>query len=365
MPENNRELRKQLKAFITQAQLNENKLQKMHQQELQFISANGLKQLIEIIMEQYKNDYQLDCVSLMLVDPDYEIRHVVNTLQLELKHKASLLFCSDATELEDILQNNSHPYLGRCDHTCHALLFPGMQQATGSIAVLPLIRNNELIGALNLASTEQQRFVAGSATDFLKRLATILAVCIENAINLEKLRLLGLTDPLTGVHNRRFFMQRLEDEINLSRRKKFPISCLFIDIDHFKSFNDVYGHAVGDDVLKHVAAILKQQMRTSDTLCRYGGEEFAILLSATEQEMAIEIAERIRRSIAQTQLSVESEEEPVHVTVSVGCATLLEINSSEEQRIGDQLLQAADQALYVSKENGRNQVTANLLQLTV
>ena len=113
----------------------------------------------------------------------------------------------------------------------------------------PLVRNRQLIGCLNIGSVQQERFIQGSATDFLERLAAIVAVCFENAFNHERLKLLGLLDPLTGIHNRRYFDERLDEEISRSLRQKERLSCLFLDIDHFKQFNDIYGHHIGDLVL--------------------------------------------------------------------------------------------------------------------
>lgn len=371
----NFELRKQLKALMSQAQKNETKLEKMQQQELHFISADSLPELIDIILQQYRDAYELDYVSLLLIDPDYEIRHVIEYMSPGLLKLPTLIFADTHTQLENVVIAQSvakektnpadlqktlfpnfknEPYLGKCTGDCRETLFPAMQAKPESVAVLPLIRHNKLIGSLNLASLDVARFIEGIGTNLIKRLSSILAVCLENAVNNEKLKLLGLTDALTGIHNRRYFMQRLEEEVVRSLRQELPVSCLFIDIDHFKSFNDLYGHSVGDQVLRYVANIIKQQMRLSDVLARYGGEEFAILLTNTDTNLAQEVAERIREAIASATLRVDSLNDDLNVTVSVGCTTMTQVKSQNINALGENLLNSADQALYIAKDSGRN-----------
>ncbi|MDH5395621.1 MAG: DUF484 family protein [Gammaproteobacteria bacterium] len=371
----NLELRKKLKALVTQAQNNEQKLQKLQRQELALISAESLPVLIDIVLQQYRDEYELDYVSLLLIDPDYEIRHVVEFMSPGLIKLPTLIFVNNHTQLENVIiaqtKGDNHtsvpdvqktlfpdfenePYLGKCSIECKENLFPSIIKSPESVAIVPLIRNHKLIGSLNLASYDSSRFISGSGTDLIKRLSIILAVCIENAINNEKLKLLGLTDALTGIHNRRYFMQRLEEEVVIGLRKRLPVSCLFIDIDHFKAFNDLYGHAVGDKVLRYVADIIKKQMRMSDVLARYGGEEFAVLLTNTDTVLAEEIAERIRITIAETKLHVRNLAEDLNVTVSIGCTTMLDTEINNVTLIGETLLNAADHALYVSKGEGRN-----------
>lgn len=371
----NFELRKQLKALMSQAQKNETKLEKMQQQELRFIGADSLPELIDIILQQYRDMYELDYVSLLLIDSDYEIRHVIEFMSPGLLKLPTLIFANTHTQLENVVIAQSaakekinpadlqktlfpnfknEPYLGKCTGDCRETLFPAMQEKPESVAVLPLIRHNKLIGSLNLASLDVARFIDGIGTNLIKRLSSILAVCLENAVNNEKLKLLGLTDALTGIHNRRYFMQRLEEEVVRSLRQKLPVSCLFIDIDHFKSFNDLYGHSVGDQVLRYIANIIKQQMRLSDILARYGGEEFSILLTNTDSNLAREIAERIRGAIASATLRVDSLNDDLNVTVSVGCTTMTQVKSQNISALGENLLNSADQALYIAKDSGRN-----------
>ena len=159
----------------------------------------------------------------------------------------------------------------------------------------------------------------------------------------------ALRDPLTDTGNRIAMDQTLQREIELARRHMQPLSLLMLDIDHFKRVNDTHGHSAGDDVLKAVAASIKNQLRNVDMVFRYGGEEFLILLSNTSREAAALVGERLR-------CAAQAEDYPadgrtVELTVSLGCSTLLPGESAES------LLRRADSALYVAKREGRNRLT--------
>nr|WP_180206822.1 GGDEF domain-containing protein [Pseudomonas sp. SbOxS1]NYU07109.1 GGDEF domain-containing protein [Pseudomonas sp. SbOxS1] len=159
----------------------------------------------------------------------------------------------------------------------------------------------------------------------------------------------ALRDPLTDTGNRIAMDQTLQREIELARRHMQPLSLLMLDIDHFKQINDTHGHSAGDDVLKAVAASIKNQLRNVDMVFRYGGEEFLILLSNTSREAAALVGERLRFA-AQTE-DYPADGRTVELTISLGCSTLLPGESAES------LLRRADSALYVAKREGRNRLT--------
>ena len=196
------------------------------------------------------------------------------------------------------------------------------------------------------------------ATDFLERLSNVLGVCLENTLNFELLRRTSLIDTLTGVNNRRFFDQRIGEEMDRVQRSGENLSCLFLDIDFFKLVNDTYGHQVGDRVLTAVANEIRSQLRNNDVLARYGGEEFVSLLSGASEQKAIEVGERIRQRVESH--SVETADEKfVKVTISVGVATFdPEISVDDQKAEGSWLIESADHALYDAKRNGRNCVVS-------
>ena len=166
----------------------------------------------------------------------------------------------------------------------------------------------------------------------------------------QELRELSKTDYLTGVRNRRSFMEHAEREFARAERHGNELAIVMVDVDHFKRVNDTYGHAIGDEVIKLVAKILVDEMRTYDVVARYGGEEFSILLSETTQEQARIMAERCRQRIERTGLVVNRTS--VKVTASLGIAS----HSSKNLTGVEQLLDLADKALYEAKSGGRNRV---------
>lgn len=167
----------------------------------------------------------------------------------------------------------------------------------------------------------------------------------------KKLENLSLTDGLTGIRNRRYLNKALSSEFSRAHREKEPLGVLLIDIDHFKSFNDQYGHLIGDDCLRQVASTIKQQThRDNDVVARYGGEEFCFLLPNTDQEGSLHIAEQVRQSVENIYFVVD--DKSVSITISIGVVSIIPQANGESE----ELLEMADSALYKAKDNGRNQV---------
>lgn len=182
----------------------------------------------------------------------------------------------------------------------------------------------------------------------LESLLSTLLFPMRNALLYRAATQSALRDPLTDTGNRIAMDQTLEREIEMSRRHSQPLSLLMLDIDHFKHINDTYGHSAGDEVLKAVAASIKNQLRNVDMVFRFGGEEFMILLSNTSREAAAMVGERLR--FATQAQDYEAEGKMIELTVSIGCSTLLPGEPAES------LLRRADSALYVAKREGRNRL---------
>ena len=159
------------------------------------------------------------------------------------------------------------------------------------------------------------------------------------------------TDPLTNIFNRRHFFEVAAKELSIPKRVDQPFSVIMIDIDHFKKFNDTYGHCIGDQVLIHFAEICQKNLREYDLLARYGGEEFVILLPKTDKQQAQVIAERLRTQVADTNMTIENN--AVSITISLGvCST-----SGDSPIDLTDIVEKADEALYRSKQSGRNRVS--------
>lgn len=167
----------------------------------------------------------------------------------------------------------------------------------------------------------------------------------------EKLKEMAIQDGLTGLYNHRFFQENLTKNILLSDRSGLPCSLVFMDIDHFKQYNDTYGHPAGDEVLKQSAKLMSAEIRASDLAARYGGEEFVLLLPGTDKTGALTLAEKIRQRVESHSFQGRDTQPLKKVTVSIGVATCPDDASEAET-----LLNIADKALYKAKESGRNRI---------
>lgn len=342
-------LQRRLDDLLRIAKSNERKQDNFQQYELSLLSCGSLSALLTLILEQHQQRFQLTEVTLLLYDPEYSFQRLVDDIPDNARWQHKLLFTDSFHTLDQFFNLQRTPRLSAFEAQKHAGLFPAAGDL-GSVALLPLIRQQQLIGCLNLGSRNPSRFQAGIGTQFLQHMAAVVAACIENARLHEEIKLVGLRDPLTGVNNRRFFDQRIEEEVSRAKRQKTPLSCLFVDLDHFKRVNDQHGHQAGDVILKQVATLLNDSLRSTDVLSRYGGEEFVILLTDTDATVAADIARRMREQIAAMHFNV-SHGRKVQITLSIGLATLDIASASQTSK---QLLQAADQAVYAAKISGRN-----------
>jgi diguanylate cyclase (GGDEF)-like protein len=349
-------LRRRLEDYLAQAHKNESKMRRFQAHALRLIGLNSLFELIQDILYPNPALFNWDVVTLLLLDPEYEVRRILEEEGIELRDHAGLLFATQDDDLDGLFPTSLFPLLGPYKAKRHGPLFASTRRSPNSVALLPLVRHGRLIGSLNIGSYNAERFVKGVSTDFLEHLAAVVAICIENAANLERLKRQGLTDTLTAINNRRFFDQRLSEELERAVREGMQLTCLLLDVDFFKRVNDSYGHLVGDYVLREVAALIRAQLRGSDVLSRYGGEEFAALLSRSGAAEAGEVAERIRHSVAAHSFATLGGQ-AFRVTISIGVATYNpRICDGAGKLPGEVLVGHADRALYAAKSGGRDRV---------
>lgn len=219
---------------------------------------------------------------------------------------------------------------------------------TQSELCVPLIFFGEKLGVLALDSARKDAFEDDDLQP-LESVADICAAAIQNASYFDRMKQLAYVDGLTGIHNRRYFEMRIVEELERASRFQGRMSVIMVDIDNFKRVNDEFGHLLGDEVLRLVANILKQQLRKSDLLCRYGGEEFAIVVPETTGENALRVAEKLRRQIETHHFPGV----PRSVTISCG------VSEYPTQGITrDEVVAAADAALYMAKQAGRNRIAS-------
>jgi len=352
------QLKCQLKNLVQNARQNEEKMLRFSEMELLLIGTHSLRDLLQIIIYNYRNAFDLDRVSLVLLDPEYELLRFLDETGLQLDQLPELKLYADSRELEKWFDKDLSPILTRYEEI-HDPLYVNASEVLKSVALVPLIRKGKLIGSLNLGSRESDRFQKSNSTDFLQRLAAIVSICFENALNTTRLERVGMTDPLTSVYNRRFFEQRLIEFVSSSVRYGYELSCMFLDVDHFKKVNDDLGHQVGDLVLQEVASIINEYLRGGDMMARYGGEEFVVLLPQTPIKDAFLVAERIKDKLASHQFHL-AEGKTLSITLSIGVASMcggdMGLAAIEQ---GRDLVKRADIALLNAKESGRNKVVVD------
>ncbi|MFZ2958934.1 MAG: diguanylate cyclase [Candidatus Ozemobacteraceae bacterium] len=215
----------------------------------------------------------------------------------------------------------------------------------GTMMSVPLKAKEKLLGVLNLSRPIPGSF---SQKDFelFKNLANQAAIAIENA----RLYRYAVTDEMTKIYNHRYFQQRLDEELQRADRYESQVSLIMLDVDHFKKFNDTYGHPEGDRVLKTVSKLIEKSVREVDIVARYGGEEFVVICPEKDGEGALTPSNRIRTTIENFDFRINGERVPI--TVSLGTAAY-----PEQARSKSELVVFADTALYYSKESGRNRAT--------
>jgi diguanylate cyclase (GGDEF)-like protein len=209
---------------------------------------------------------------------------------------------------------------------------------------IPLISFGQTLGVLMLHSAVADGFREIDQQS-LESVADICATSIQNAYYVERVKQLAYLDGLTGIFNRRFFEMRIAEEIERARRYDTGMAVIMADIDHFKRLNDEFGHLLGDEVLRQVSSLLHQQVRKIDVVCRYGGEEFGILLTQTNSQHAMSVADKLKKIVEGWQFPGV----PRTVTISAGVAAYPEHGTTR-----DDLVRAADTGLYAAKQAGRN-----------
>lgn len=312
---------------------------------------DDLKKLLKIILGKAIQTIGAQKGSLMLFDsstaelvvkvvfgiPDKEVEEKINEGLIECTRiKAGEGIAGNVFQSKKAIITN----LGSDD--------PRFKYATeskvSSILCLPLIVKEEVIGVINITNKLEGKFFNQDDLDFMRALANQAAIAINNA----QLYELATTDGLTKLYIYRHFHYLLDNEIRRANRYRHQMSLLMMDIDNFKNINDTYGHQIGDEILRETAMVIHRTVRKIDMPCRYGGEEFAIILPETAKEKARIIAERLRQIISEIVVTTKDGLE-VKATVSIGISSYPDDSNTQEGIISN-----ADKALYFAKRNGKN-----------
>jgi diguanylate cyclase (GGDEF)-like protein len=247
------------------------------------------------------------------------------------------------------------------DHHANPLICPHISStAPADYLCLPLVAQGETLGILHLrhfigiesieSEGTPETWITPQKVQRINMIAESLALSIANLMLHSTLRQQSIRDPLTGLYNRRYLEETLERELLRASRSNKNVGLMMIDIDHFKLFNDTHGHPAADSVLSMISHLFFSSFRGEDLICRYGGEEFLIMLPETNLETTRQRAEEIREKVALTSIQHRGQVlEPI--TISIGVGIFPDHGKTSEELIGN-----VDQALYRAKNNGRNKV---------
>ncbi|MEC8426840.1 MAG: sensor domain-containing diguanylate cyclase [Pseudomonadota bacterium] len=356
LEQENARLQQTLKKLLARLEDNQRISDHFHSFELRLLGCKSLQELLDVMLDDAQTHFNLVDVGLILVDGDYTLEGVLDYLQLgrygnrlQLRHNDDFAF--------NLYSGNLHVSLGEIDALAAGRLFPNCSNVK-TAALMPLVRNGSLIGSLHFASDSEERFTRDKASDFLEFLASICGVCIENALTREHLRYQSQIDMLTQVRNRMSFDMEYAKELERTQRGDDFLTCIFADVDHFKSINDQYGHTAGDVCLKAVADAISEELRKTDLVARYGGEEFVILLPRCDEDAGRLTAERIRKAVESLRVDNVVGDGSISPTISLGMSTWNPVGETRNdlQKLGQRLLNTADEAMYEAKNNGRNQL---------
>jgi|GEM_PF-2394886 len=306
-----------------------------------------LDKLLSKIVERAASLMNADCWALGLFDEARSRIRIVTSRNVRVNR--------DSPELE-----LGEGALGRAADTGQPLLIRDYQTWDGRSPTLekhswhatmasPLLSGHDLVGAIALADSRKNRRFTPANIRLLTMFAQQAAIAVQNARLFNDVQQLAITDPLTGLYNRRHFFELAKREVSRALRMNVPLSLLMLDVDYFKKVNDTFGHGIGDSVLCTIADMCSNRLRAVDLLGRYGGDEYIFVLPETDAEGARVVGNDLLKSIEQA--SIENDEQVVHVTISIGISTL----SSSVPNL-ERLLIRADEALYRAKEGGRNRV---------
>jgi diguanylate cyclase (GGDEF)-like protein len=318
-------------------------------------SPSESEKLFDAILEKCTELLGAEQGSLLLIDREAQELSIKAIKGLN-KKIVELIKIKPGEGISGSVFEEGKPMIVQDIQTDHRTLRDGHPRyKTRSFISFPLKLDRGAIGVLNIADKVSGGPFTEEDGQLLSALATYAVVAIERSEfyrRSEELKKISITDSLTGLLNRRYFQERLAEEVERTKRHKLPLSLIMMDIDNFKSFNDRYGHLAGDEALRTTARTLRNSIRAIDVAARYGGEEFTVILPQTTKQDAMIIAERFCREIERTNFYIDqSPSNPTRLTVSLGLASC-----PDDATQLDDLVKLADTALYAAKAQGKNRV---------
>ncbi len=332
------------KSLLERLKQNEIIARRFHEIEISILTILNFQDFIEKLLSEISTKFHVPYTWLSIIEESNITQHLQNIKNSELL-STSTSFLSKETFL-NITQNRLKPLLANTELERFDVIIPkASEYDIGSVAIAPITLDGEIVGSINQADSDEDRFDPGIDSSLLEQLALKVSLCLSNVTAHERLKFLAFHDPLTGLLNRGVMEKILQREFLRSKRYHIDLTVLFLDLDDFKSINDTFGHDNGDLALCHTADCLSRLRRDSDIVARFAGDEFVVILPSTNVHQAESYILRVKRELASH--PILANDTCFHVKLSYGLSSVFEkgIDTSS------QLLKTADKRLYEAKRN--------------
>ena len=347
----------QMGDFVRKVELNERILHRLQQYELMLLDASSMPALLDVVLSTPPSHFELGCTSLRLHDPDGVIAQLIPD---GLNHGDSLLLESNSFDMQRLYGAIPEVELASAEDPRIAQINLDNVESTVPLGavMLPLVRDGILVGSYHWGTDDPGSFSSPVEMDFINHLAAIVAICLENCVNAERLSRLSLMDPLTRLSNQRAFEMELRKEISRAQRGRKPLTVLFIEVDGYKEIADNYGHLAGDYTLKALAKHIYRMLRQTDHLSHCGGPLFTLLLPSCTESKGLEIAERIRSDTEFMEID-DGRGANLYASLSIGLVNWNPLNypAINMEQLAGQIEVAGDKGLQGSIVAGGNRTT--------